>query len=215
MDLLELEATYSKSLQRHYDNLRRSFEIACKQRSIDFRNNEVSKAVLLRLKSYYQYQNQLKTLLDKVYAAPASDFFVETVLFYLKVCLQVYRSNLQAQSERQIKGRGTPRPDISIWKKDRLVAAIECKTQLGWNRHGWREDFRRREENIRKIFPEAECYLFVMTTENWPGFGESTDVGRKFFCLSRIWPDQLDEKNIKNSLLNPIDAVIEHFAKTK
>lgn len=211
MRMVELEMEYGKSLQRHFDNLKKLFELACSRRAVNFKDDEISQAILLRLRSYYKYQNLIKQLLNKRYAAPASDFFVETVLFYLKVCLRIYKTDLQVQSEKQIRGRGSPRPDISVWKNDDLIAVIECKTQLGWNRHKWRENFEKRGARIKRLFPKAKCYLFVMTSKNWPGFGQNLDVGKKLFCLCNVWPDEIEDKRIKDHLLNPIDPVIQSF----
>lgn len=211
MRMVELEMEYRKSLQQHFDNLKKLLEIAYSRGAVNFKDDEISQAILLRLRSYYKHQNLIKQLLNKRRAAPASDFFVETVLFYLTVCLRIYKTDLQVQSEKQIRGRGSPRPDISIWRNDDLIAAIECKTQLGWNRHRWREDFEKREARIKTLFPKAKCYLFVMTSKNWPGFGQNPDVGKKFFCLCNVWPDKIDDKKIKEQLLNPIDPMIQSF----
>jgi len=40
--------------------------------------------------------------------------------------------------------KGNIRPDISVWKNNKVVAIVECKTQLGWNRDKWEEDFKKR-----------------------------------------------------------------------
>jgi len=60
--------------------------------------------------------------------------------------LDIKNYDLEVHSERQIiKKRGSIRPDISIWKKNEVISIIECKTQLGWNRNKWEEDFQKRE----------------------------------------------------------------------
>jgi type I site-specific restriction-modification system R (restriction) subunit len=204
---------YSKSFQVHFNDFRKLFETVSSQRSVNFENNEISQAILLRMKSYYTYQNQIKHLLNKRYITPASDFFVETILFYLMVCLKLCKSSLQVRSEKQIGGKGTPRPDMSIWDNGKLVSAIECKTQLGWNRYGWKQDYKKRTAKIKRLFPDATCYLIVMTSQNWPGFGQDPNVGRKFFCLCKVWPTQIDDKRIDDYLLNPIDQIILSFVE--
>ena len=64
-----------------------------------------------------------------------------------------------AISEKQIKPKlGAIRPDVLIWKGDEVVAIIECKTQLGWNRHKWESDFNEREKKLHKEFKNAKAY---------------------------------------------------------
>lgn len=76
--------------------------------------------------------------MNKKLAPVAADFFVETILFYLKLILDKYKKNYEVFSERQIKHHQSYiKPDISIWDNDKVIAIIECKTNLGWNRKGW------------------------------------------------------------------------------
>jgi len=148
--------------------------------------DELTEAVLLRLQAYVQCQAAIKSSLNKVYAAPAADFFVETIVFYLQVAFDGLGAGLHVASERNIEKRsGSLRPDITIWKDTQLIAAVECKTQLGWNRDGWTQDFEEREAKLEKVWPKARLLLLVMTASNWSGFGEDNRVGRKFFVLLR------------------------------
>ena len=41
-----------------------------------------------RMKTYYEANDQIKDFLNKKSVAPGSDFFVETVVFYLKLFLE-------------------------------------------------------------------------------------------------------------------------------
>ncbi len=161
----------------------------------DLSKDEVTSAVLLRLKSFFVAQDLVKAGLDKVYAAPAADFFVEAVAFYLRVVLEKLAPSLSVSSERStVRKQGSMRPDISIWRGAEVVAAIECKTQLGWNRDGWLKDFEGRESRLRSDFPSAQLYLVVMTGSNWPGFGDDARVGTQFFVLlEKLWPLDIDE----------------------
>jgi len=148
--------------------------------------DELTEAVLLRLQACVQCQAAIKSSLNKVYAAPAADFFVETIVFYLQVAFDGLGAGLHVASERNIEKRsGSLRPDITIWKDTQLIAAVECKTQLGWNRDGWTQDFEEREAKLEKVWPKARLLLLVMTASNWSGFGEDSRVGRKFFVLLR------------------------------
>ena len=215
MGILKLEENFSKNFTELSNELNKLFEEIIKYRKIDFNNRDISKAILVRLKYYYNYQNAIKTLLNKRYASPAADFFVETITFYLSAVFKIYKIPLEVYSEKQIKRRrGSIRPDISIWRNDEeVVAIIECKTQLGWNRTNWKEDFSERENELKKVFPNASAFLVVMTSLNWPGFGEDKNVGKKYFCLSNVWPIDIGLNNIDDCLLNPIEPMLRHFIK--
>lgn len=213
MNILDLEKKFSIKYIELSNSLKKLSDEILKYGEVDLKNNDVSKAILIRLKYYYDSQQILKDILNKKYASPAADFFVETVAFYLKVIFQVYNLPLEVHSERNIrKKRGSIRPDISIWLNDNLIAIFECKTQLGWNRDKWESDFKEREERLNREFPEAQAFLLVATSLNWGGFSQQDEnLGRKYFCLSSEWPNKIDINKLDNYLLNPIDELILSF----
>ena len=171
MSLLEFEKKYWESLDNQHEQLVSLYEEIKLNALVSLEKREITKAILLRMKAYYDTQNKIKEFLNKRYLPAASDFFVETITFYLKVIFDIKNVGLEVHSERQIRPkRGAIRPDISIWKNDEVVAIIECKTQLGWNRNKWEEDFQNRESKLKKEFPNANAFLVVMTSENWSGF---------------------------------------------
>jgi hypothetical protein len=182
-----VDSEYRRAIEAPGINLLSAFEAARTVANVDLANDEISKAVLMRLKSFTITQDLIKTHLDKAFAAPASDFFVETIVFYLKVVLDRLARDLRVESEKSITTppRGSMRPDISIWRQEQLVAIVECKTQLGWNRDGWLHDFKERESRLMRAFPGAKAFLLVMTGSNWPGFGNDSRVGNQFFVLLR------------------------------
>jgi hypothetical protein len=103
-------------------------------------DNEITKSILYRLHTFYHYQYELDTVYKRGYTPPAADFFTETVLYYLNVFCKINKLDYEIKSEVAIKRkRGSIRPDISIWKGEDVIAIIECKTQLGYNRHSWQE----------------------------------------------------------------------------
>ena len=105
-------------------------------------------------------------------------------MFFLKVALRQLNSSLVVASEKNIvRHQGALRPDISIWQGDKVVSAIECKTQLGWNRSKWLPDFEEREKRLQREYPEAKLFLLVLTSSNWPGFGTDPRAGKQFFVL--------------------------------
>lgn len=172
-------------------------------------NTDITTAILMRLRAYYCYQDKVKHLLGKRLSPAGSDFFVETVLFYLNFYLNKYSPNLMAISEKAIiPKRGSIRPDISIWNGDEVVAIIECKTQLGWSRNSWESDFIKREKKLKESFSNANAYLLVMTSNNWGGFGDNENVGNKYFTLSNVWPSVIND-NYVDVIINPIEPLFD------
>lgn len=208
MEILKLEKIFSENYKALSNELNKLSDNIINHGKVDLDNNEISKAILIRLKYYYDHQNAIKKLLNKRYASPAADFFVETITFYLNAVFKIYKIPFEVHSERQIKRkRNSIRPDISIWRGDaEVVAIIECKTQLGWNRHDWKINFSERENKLKKEFPNASAFLIVLTSLNWPGFGEDKEVGKKYFCLLDVWPTNVNIDKL--DLLNPIEPII-------
>ncbi len=122
---------------------------------------------------------------------------------------------MEITSERTIKPqRKAIRPDISIWREDTLLAAIECKTQLGWKRHTWEAEFNEREKKLKEAFPTAKLFLLVMTTCNWTGFKKDDPrLGTQLFCLLKdLWPTQVSEKNFNPSIIEtPIEGLLKQI----
>ncbi|MDO9555668.1 MAG: hypothetical protein Q7J40_03700 [Atribacterota bacterium] len=213
MSLLEFEKKYWESLDNQHEQLVSLYEEIKLNALVSLEKREITKAILLRMKAYYDTQNKIKEFLNKRYLPAASDFFVETITFYLKVIFDIKNVGLEVHSERQIRPkRGAIRPDISIWKNDEVVAIIECKTQLGWNRDKWEEDFQNRESKLKKEFPNANAFLVVMTSENWSGFPNGNKkVGEQYFTLSSTWPTNISEDKIDDVIrnMNPIEDLFK------
>jgi hypothetical protein len=211
MSLLEFEKKYWESLDNQHEQLVSLYEEIKLNALVSLEKREITKAILLRMKAYYDTQNKIKEFLNKRYLPAASDFFVETITFYLKVIFDVKNVGLEVHSERQIRPkRGAIRPDISIWKNDEVVAIIECKTQLGWNRDRWEEDFKKRESKLKDEFPNAKAFLIVMTSKNWSGFpDDNKKVGEQYFTLSSTWPTNISEDKIDNVIMNPIEDLFK------
>ena len=213
MSLLEIEKKYWKSLENQHRQLISLYEEIKSNAPISLEGKEITKAILLRMKAYYSTQINIKKFLNKRYLPAASDFFVEAVAFYLKLILDMKDTGLQVYSERQIRPkRGAIRPDISVWNDDKVIAIIECKTQLGWNRDKWEEDFKKRESKLKREFPDAKAFLVVMTSKNWPGFPEDNKrVGKQYFTLSSVWPTSISEDNVDDIIVNPIEDLFKNI----
>lgn len=203
MSFLELEMKHLVETERSFDSFKAFYHEASRIKSVDFDGTEISKAILVRMHSWYTLQNNIKNLLNKRVIKAGSDFFVETMLLYLKTVFKIRNVGLEIHSERQIRRkRGSIRPDISVWDREEVKAIIECKTQLGYDRYGWKEAFEKREKKLKLEFPDAEAFLVVMTSENWPGFGEDMNVGKKYFALYNTWPVSIDLRGSLDSYIN-------------
>lgn len=120
----------------------------------------------------------------------------------------------QASGERPIeRKRGSLRPVISVWRGDELISAIECKTQLGWNRSGWDQDFAERQARLQSRFPNSQAFLLVLTGINWSGFEHDPRLGTQLFVLSRLWPTDVTRGGKK--LKSLIVASASHRGTTR
>lgn len=217
MNVIALEKKYGASFNDHFSSLELLFKELTELSNIDFENQEISKAILIRLHSWYTWQNRIKKLLNKRYMPPGSDFFVETILFYLQTIFSIYNIDLEIHSERLVKSKNESiRPDISIWDGDSVLAIIECKTQLGWNREGWKKAFAERQQKIKRLFSQARVFLVVMSSVNWSGFGEDRRVGKNLFALYNVWPSEVDfDTKLDRYINNPIEPLIKSILTLK
>jgi hypothetical protein len=200
----DLEQAYLESLRSQYLSLQSILAVQLSF-EIDLASNELTLCLLGRLNTYYEMQYAIKDLLRKRYIAAGADYFVESVVFFLKLVLEHPDISLEVHSERQVKNkRGSIRPDISVWKNDELIAIVECKTQLGWNRGNWEEHFEARKTRLIADFPKAKAYLLVMTDLNWGGFNEKRHqalLGKEYFCLLKgAWPGSTTFNELKKNI---------------
>lgn len=205
-----LDSDFRDSLLNTYVQIEKTYKNIQKKYQFDLDTTDLSEAILERLKTYYITQRKVNDFLDKRYLAAASDFFVESVLFFLKLYLQSQGWILQAHSERQIKRtKKSIRPDISIWRGDEVIAIIECKTQLGWNRSIWEDQYRERSEKLKELYPKAQSFLLVMTGSNWWWFWDHVYLWKKYFCLLEdIWPK---DYNWPEQILTPIEDLFKQL----
>jgi hypothetical protein len=190
---IEVQDEYAYALDSLMPALKSSYE-KMKLLRLSNGNFDYSQAITNRLRAFYLLQSGTKIFLDKRVAQAGSDFFVETILFFLKLFNDVENLDFEIKSEQAIQPkRNALRPDITIWSGSELLAAIECKTQLGWHRRSWDSHFQERENKIKESFPMAQIFLVVMSGSNWSGFGNDARVGQQFFCLLKggIWLTQL------------------------
>jgi len=85
--LMAFDSDFRESLQETYNQIEKSYKNIQKKYQFNLEKTDISEAILERLKTYYLTQGKIKTFLDKRYLTAASDFFVESVLFFLKLYL--------------------------------------------------------------------------------------------------------------------------------
>lgn len=211
--LFELEKKYQKYLTNQYDALSSLYNNIKLECSLSLDTNDITKAILLRMRAFSETNNKIKKFLNKKKAPTATDFFVETVLFYLKLILDKYKKQFEVFSERPIKRhRGSMIPDISIWDNNKVIAIIECKTNLGWNRIRWEDDFINREKRLKADFPDANAFLLIMTSRNWPGIpDDDINLGEKYFILSKGMHPDTNIENLDSIILTPIENLFKKF----
>lgn len=207
-DPVRADARIRESLGSLPTALRATWEEIRGAGPIDLAGTRVTEAILLRMAAHHRAQDEVKEFLAKRYKGASADFFVEAVLFWLRAVLCTHGSSLAAESERAVVARrGAMRPDISVWDGDKCVAFVECKTQLGWNRHSWEADFATRQLKIQEDHLGAHGFLVVMTAANWGGFGETDKLGSQYFVLSSSWPSGLTEDTVKDAIETPIESL--------
>jgi hypothetical protein len=205
MNLVDIEKTFSNYLSSLNQFFFKTFNKAKNYKSFDLNGTEITEAILTRLKAYYDFNYSITRFLNKRKVAPASDFFVETVLFYLNAYFLSKQNGLVAKSEISLEPKF--KPDISIWMGNIPIAIIECKTQLGRERFEWEQNFINRENQLKSINQDAKSFLLVLTERNWSGFRNNKNFGVKYFCLLNgdTWPN--DYSNI-SQILSPFEGLI-------
>ncbi|RZM82166.1 type I restriction enzyme HsdR N-terminal domain-containing protein [Leptolyngbya iicbica] len=206
-DYADLLDSLALALESSYMNMKDS--------SLSIDEYEYSGVLINRLQAFYCAQDTIKKFLGKRVAQAGADFFVESVLFLLRIFNDVEALDFEISSELPVKRkRNAIRPDISIWKDGELLAIIECKTQLGWLRNNWKQHFEEREKSLKEVFPDAQFLVFVMTGCNWSGFGEQnvSIEHRKFFCfLKDAWPAHLSKEFDSSLFESPVEDLMQRL----
>lgn len=221
MGLFELEKSYCasiiaqpKMLKNHYNNVSEALKSNCGDK-------EISNALLERMRTFYIAEEGMKNFLNYKTSQPAAYFFEQTVLFYTKAYIETKFPGFKVVSQERIKVKGkTMQPDILVkGTNNNNIAAIECKTQLGWNRKSWEQDFKSRKEKFEEVNSKGKMFLLVLTSKNWENkegftkFKNSKEYGKRYFCLTKQWPSELPEKSeeIKDEVLTPFEHLLDEL----
>jgi cob(I)alamin adenosyltransferase len=211
--LIAADAPYRRSFIDSTAYLKSSLAACEAIPEADWAPNEFTQALALRMQAWYHAQRQIQAILPKDLAAPASDAFVEAVAFFLRVFLTKAAPHLRVAAERR---SGSLRPDVSVLRDDRLIAVIECKTNLGRSRQDWEANFLQREGQLSKLPSSPSVFLLVLTAKNWPGFGDDPRCGKKLFTLLDCWPSDVPlDDSVSPHLVNCIEPLFSAIAQPR
>jgi len=118
----------------------------------------------------------LSAALGRIKEPPLADVFTEATNMLVDAIVRssaLANKNLTVYSEKNLRlpMGGYRKPDVSIWRGDKLVAAVECKTCLGHRRNDWLADYDKRVVEFGSLgLPAEALILFVETEQTWYGF---------------------------------------------
>jgi hypothetical protein len=210
VDLRRADRPYTEALARLAPALEESYAQLVRDGPLPLDGTALTEALLHRLGCFYDAHVRIKGFLGKRYIGAGADFFVESLVFYLRALVETHALDFEVASERAVRRRrGAMRPDITLWRDDTCIGFIECKTQLGWSRHRWRDDFAAREIRFQEDHPERRGFLVVMTSLNWPGFGDDPELGRRYFVISSSWPRVAEPDWVRGTIETPIEGLFK------
>jgi len=120
-----------------------------------------------RMRAHTNYHDAIKVIANKRVRGALDHAMTETLAMQIKALLGVHRPDLRVASEMTIPQKRV-KPDISVWKEGKCLAAIECKVQMGWSRGAVAKDFTAREAKLVAAgVPSANIWHVVASQCNW------------------------------------------------
>ncbi len=132
-----------------------------KSYTFDLSKTEITDAIIERMDAFWHFNINNKELLERRTNSVAADFFTETCLLFIKAYFENKHNGIyKVYSEEQIKTdpnnkRKHIKPDISIKKNNKLVAAIEIKISNSFKRKSIDAHLKDRELQIKTFYPNA------------------------------------------------------------
>jgi hypothetical protein len=169
----------------------------------------VSVFMLTWMRDLRAFQKQFGSLFGRKKQPPLADDFTAAVALCLEQFLAArgYPGSVRCE-ETTHKKRGATRPDVSVLSDaNLLVATIECKTNLGWNRKGWKDQCEARNASLVGLFPGCTSYMCVLSQKNWNSeeFLNSPFSGKEWFCLSKVGVGKIGDP--ADAILHPIESM--------
>jgi len=126
-----------------------------------------------RMRAHTNHHDAIKVIATKRVRAALDHAMTETIAMQVKALLGTHRRDLRVASELTIPQKKV-KPDISVWKDDKCVAAIECKVQMGWSRGAVAKDFTAREVKLAAAgVPSGNIWHVVASQCNWERDGHA------------------------------------------
>jgi len=182
--------TIDSDFTNHYSSLldvQKGIIDTLKNYPFDLSKTEITDAIIARMDAFWGFHiNNSKVLLDRQTNVVAADFFTETCLLFIKL---YFNGRYKVKSEVNINtgNKNSIKPDITIWKEDKLVAVIEIKVNNGYKGKNIMEHLIEREKQIIDLYPNT--YFSVIAF--WNFFDIDADGWIKKYIGLKWW----DEKN--------------------
>jgi hypothetical protein len=168
-----------------------------------------SKFIMTWMWELWGFQKRFGSLFARKKQPPLADHFTAAVALCLEQFLKTRGHVGRVRCEETThKKRGATRPDVSVLSTTgTLVATVECKTNLGWDRKKWKEKCEARNKALRERFPDCLSYICVFTQKNWnfTEFLESPHYGKQWFCLSKVSVGKITDP--AKNILHPIEEM--------
>jgi len=143
----------------------------------DYAINEITSTAMQAAICEYMDQSAgraraLSAALGRTKEPPMADVFTEATNMLVDAIVRSKRTDVKVFSEKNVKLKcGYRKPDVSIWKNDKLIGVVECKTCLGRRRDDWKNDYEKRVAELSELqLTESQVVLFVETEQTWQGF---------------------------------------------
>jgi hypothetical protein len=206
--LAEVYASFDRGIDKALDEIGHSFA----KSSAGVQRSDATRFILEWMGEHYRAHKRFDRKIGRRLAPSSADQFTGAVAAVVSKFLEATGSDLIVKSEVAVeRKRGAIRPDISIWDQSgRLRSVIECKTNLGYNRSGWEDQYRERTRRLKLIGESITSFLLILSSENWnPESYLKSPVRRKhWFCLSNIWPTELVSP-FDGQIIDPLEPMLE------
>lgn len=201
--LLEIDRTFSDQYRSLLD-IQRSIKNQLDNYCFDLSKTEITDAIIERMMAFWYFNvHNNKEILDRRINTTAADFFTETCLLFFKSYFE--RFGFKVLSEEKMDG-SMARPDISIWRDNCLIAAIELKVSDGWKGKNMTMHLIEREAQIKQIYPN--CYFATIAFWNFFQINTS-DWNSKYFGLLEF-DKQNNHERTNSSIENLINEIEQH-----
>lgn len=144
-----------------------------------------------------QRSRAMSRAISRTREPPLADVFTEATNMVLDAVfrsktLRDYNTKLMSEKTFRLHDGKWIKPDVSIWRDGKMIAVVECKTNMGFARGFWQDAFDKRAGDLYKSgLREDAVFLFVATEQCWSGFSADDDrTGKIWFslCPKDTWP---------------------------